>query len=60
MTFLVCYNWKILFSGGRIDFWWGENKNLVGGVYWGGGFFQVGGGDEQIFGWWGGTPPIPQ
>ena len=34
---------KFLFSGARIDFWWGGNKNLVGGVYWGGGFFQVGG-----------------
>ena len=42
-----------------------KNYYLVGELPFGGGgestggFFQVAGGEkEQIFGWWGGTPPI--
>ena len=38
--------------GGNKNFFWG------GGVYWGWGIF-LGGGNEQIFGWWRGTPPLP-
>ena len=63
MLFLLCYNLKIVAQWeGGIDFWWGGNKNLVGGeggVHWGE-FFQVGGGGEMSrFLTSGGTPPIP-
>ena len=46
---------------GRINFWRGGNKILVGGgeSTGEGGIFQVRRGDERIFGWWGGSPPIP-
>ena len=31
MTFLLGYNLKISIEwGGETDFWWGEDKNLVG------------------------------
>ena len=44
MTFLLDYNLKFFFSGG-FDFWWGGNKNLIGGVcvLGGGGISPVGG-----------------
>ena len=35
---------KFLFSGARIDFWWGGNKNLVGGESTGEGDFSRWGG----------------
>ena len=53
------YNLKIFiyfWGGGFFDFRWGGNKNLV----WREGIFPGGGGDDQIFGWWEGTPPSPQ
>ena len=44
MLFLLGFDLKIVFSGGR-------NKNLVGGIFLGGGGGRV---NEQIIGWWGG------
>ena len=38
------------------NFWWGGNKNLVVGIYWGG-FSRWW--DERIFGWWEGLPQFP-
>ena len=35
MTFFLGYNLNNFNWWGRIDFWWGGNKNLVGEVYWG-------------------------
>ena len=47
-------------GGGRIDFWWGGNKNLVGeslltvrGIF-------PGGENEITFVWWGWTRDSPQ
>ena len=44
MLFLLGFDLKIVFSGGR-------NKNLVGGIFLGGGGGRV---NEQIIGWCGG------
>ena len=51
MLFLLGFDLKIVFSGGR-------NKNLVGGIFLGGGGGRV---NEQIIGWWGGgdSPILP-
>ena len=64
MKFLLGYNVKIVIlwggGGGERGGWLtfgGGNKDLVGKAYWGGNFLG-GRGDEQIFGWWGGLPPI--
>ena len=52
MLFLLGYNLKIVIQWGRIDFWW--EGSLLGG----GGGSRWAGGDEQIFGRWGGLPPV--
>ena len=33
---------KLFFSRAKIDFWGGENKNLMAGFYWGEGIFPGG------------------
>ena len=61
MLFLLCYNLKIVAQWeGGIDFWWGGDKNLVGGGgSLQGGIFIGGGGEMSKFLTSGGTPPIP-
>ena len=51
------YNLKIFiyFGGGDFLTFGGEGIKI-----WWEGIFPGGGGDDQIFGWWEGTPPSPQ